>query len=348
MNKKTTQSLHVSLCILPIALAVFTLFSAGMVSGAINERDERGGGIRSVFLILDGVKCGYLASLEGGYGAAEVVSEPPGPTYIVKKHIGQVKYEPFTAEIGFSAAKPVFDWIRNTWARTYVRHNGAVIPVKANVQPDSETQFSNALLAETTIPACDASKREASFIKISFAPESTQSAAAEDINAQNSPITEQKGWSCQDFSLTIDGLDCTKVIKIDSFTVKQKITTDNIGDARAIQNEPAKLEFPHLKIVMSESAAQGWYDWFKSFAIEGNNGESNEKNGTLTFYAPNMKDELVRIVFHNLGICKIVPDKYESNSEEIRHVTVDLYCETMEFKYNAKVTGKRNTELQIR
>ena len=43
------------------------------------------------FFELDGVKCGFIKSVEGGGVSAEVINEPVGPNYYVKKHIGQPK-----------------------------------------------------------------------------------------------------------------------------------------------------------------------------------------------------------------------------------------------------------------
>ena len=47
---------------------------------------------------LDGVKCGFVKSVEGGDVTAEVVEEKQGPDKFTKKHIGQPKYEDFDAE----------------------------------------------------------------------------------------------------------------------------------------------------------------------------------------------------------------------------------------------------------
>ena len=64
------------------------------------------------------------------------------------------------------------------------------------------------------------------------------------MTAVKSPA--QKQFLPSNFRLEIDGLDCTKVSKIDSFTVKQPIQTDDIGDKRDYKKEPGKLEFPNL------------------------------------------------------------------------------------------------------
>jgi hypothetical protein len=40
-------------------------------------------------LVLDGVKCGFLKSVDGGAAVAEVISESVGSSCFAKKHLGQ-------------------------------------------------------------------------------------------------------------------------------------------------------------------------------------------------------------------------------------------------------------------
>ena len=53
-------------------------------------------------LVLDGVKTGFLKSLDGGAAVAEVVSEPVGSSHLSKKHLGQISYKPFVVQFGMS------------------------------------------------------------------------------------------------------------------------------------------------------------------------------------------------------------------------------------------------------
>jgi hypothetical protein len=95
------------------------------------------------------------------------------------------------------------------------------------------------------------------------------------------------------------------------------------------------LEFPNLSFLVSEVAAQTWYDWHEDFVVKGNNDDTKEKGGELTFLSANRKDELLTIKFHNLGIFKIVSEKTDANADAIKRVKADLYCERMEFNYSA-------------
>ena len=112
------------------------------------------------FLTLNGVKTGFIKSVDGGGISAEVINEPSGPNYFTKKHIGQPKYEDFAIQVGFSNSKQLYDWIQQTWNMARPRVSGSIISADYNLDAKSERQFTNALLTETTIPAMDGSSKE--------------------------------------------------------------------------------------------------------------------------------------------------------------------------------------------
>ena len=285
------------------------------------------------FFELDGVKCGFLKSIDGGAITAEVITEAVGPTYFAKKHIGGPKYEDFTMQIGFSMSKAVYDWIAASWAMNYQRKNGSIVACDYKLDAKSRRDFFNALITETGIPACDGSSKEPAYLTVKYAPEYTRYVKASGKASGELGKSEQKLWLPQNFKLTIDGLDCTKVAKIDAFTVKQTAVTDDIGDARDYLKEPGKLEIPNLKITLSEVTAQTWYDYHENFVIKGNNDEGAEKGGTLEFLSPNRQDTLLTITFMNLGIFKITTDKSEANADQVKRVSAEFYCEQMTLKY---------------
>lgn len=281
-------------------------------------------------LVLDDIKCGFIKSVDGGGITAEVISEAVGPSYYVKKHIGQPKYEDFLLQIGLAMGKPVYDWIAASWNGNYQRKDGAIVAVDYKMEAKSQQEFFNALITETTIPACDGASKDPAYLTVKFAPEYTRVTKASG-KVGTTVSKQQKLWLPSNFRLEIDGLDCSKVNKVDSFTVKQVAVTDDIGDARDYLKEPGKLEFPNLKITLAESASETWYDWHADFVIKGNNDESKEKNGSLVLLSPNRQTELARINFFNLGIFKIASDKAEANADQIKRVKAELYCERMEF-----------------
>ncbi len=296
------------------------------------------------FLTIDANQCGFPKSVEGGAITAEVINEPAGPNYFVKKHIGQPKYQDFQVQVSFDMTRKVGEWIARSWFMGQPRVNGSFTTLDDKLQPAFERQFFNALLTETTIPALDSSSKEPAYLTLKFAPEYTRTGKLSGKSDYSKYAKDmQKVFLPANFKLEIAGLDCSKVNRIESFTVRQTAVTDDIGDARDYAKEPGKLEFPNLKITLAESTAQSWLDWHENFVVKGNNDETLEKNGTLTLLAPDRQKVLAQIKFYNMGIFLAQPDTSEANADQIKRVQVQLYVERMEFLPEGKAVGPGTT-----
>ncbi|NLH43212.1 MAG: hypothetical protein GX448_15335 [Planctomycetes bacterium] len=309
--------------------AMGILLALASVSPAPPDRSYVSG---DSMMTLDGKNVGFVKSVEGGAITAEVINEPAGPSYFTKKHIGQPRYEDFTVQVGFSMSKTLYEWIAGSWTNKIERRNGSFIAADQNLQAQSERKFFNAMITETTIPAMDSSSKEPGYITVKLAPETIRvEKAGGKVSGEFGKI-EQKVFLPASFRLQIDGLDCTKVSYIDSFTVKRTVVTDDIGDARDYAKDPGKLVFPNIKVTLAESTAQSWLAWHESFVVQGKNDEMAEKSGVLTLLSPNQQTVLARINFFNMGIFSIGADKTEANADQIRRVTAELYVERMEFE----------------
>lgn len=286
---------------------------------------------------LDGIKCGFIKSIDGGGVTADVIEEKVGPSYFTKKHIGQPKYEDFTMMIGLSMSKAIYEWIESSWKMNYQRKNGRIIACDHKLDAKSAIEFFNSLITETTLPAMDGSSKEPGYMTLKFASEYTRNVSASGKAAGELGKSLNKMFLPSNFRVTIDGLDCTKVSKVDSFTVKQNTQTDDIGDARDMLKEPGALVFPNLKFTMAEVTSESWKKWHEDFVIKGNNDESMEKSGTIELLSPNRQDVLLTVTMFNLGIFKFGTDKVEGNADAIKRCTAELYCERMELKYGGKL-----------
>jgi hypothetical protein len=289
----------------------------------------------SFALDLDGVFAGFLKSVDGGGVVGDVITVAVGDSRFTHKHIGNVKYEDFAMQIGFGMTKAVYDWIGASWTSGYVRKNGAVVAADFKLDVKGRRNFFDALITETTIPACDASSKDPGYLTLGIAPDTTRDVKASgtlSIGKQS-----QKLWLPSNFRLEIDGLDCTKVNKVDAFTIKQGIVAVNPGGERDYGKVPGKLEFPNLKITFAEVSAQSWVAWHEDFLIQGNSGPDKEKNGRLVLLSPTLKEELLEIKLFNLGIFKLDSEAGEANSDTVARMTAELYCERMEFKFGGVI-----------
>jgi phage tail-like protein len=289
-------------------------------------------------LNLDGKPCGFLKSVSGGAVSAEVITEQIGVDHVTHKHIGSPKYEDFSLEFGFSMPEAVYQWIADSWTAKHVRKNGSIVAYDYKLEAKSEREFFNALITETVIPALDGSSKEAAYLTLQFAPEYTRSKKASGKGTAQ-PKINSKPFLPSNFKLEIDGLDTTKVNRIDSFAVKQTLAHDDVGDARDYVKEPGKLEFPNLRISLSQVSADPWFAWFDDFVIKGNNGDGKEKNGTITFLNPSRSAPLGTVKLFNLGIFRISEDAATASSETIHRVIAELYCERMELHIGSKTAA---------
>ncbi len=322
---------------------VLILALSGSVFGA--AKDARSYVVSRYALTLDGVNCGFLKSVEGGNITAEVIQEPVGPDYIVRKHVGKPKYEDFEIQVSIgSMSKPLYEWIRQSWSANYRRAKGSIVAMDFNYQPKSEQQFFEALITETTIPAMDGASKEPGYLTLKFSPEYPRPGKPSGTTKPDAMAEKQKMFLPANFRLEIAGLNCKTVSRIESFTVKQRAVRDDIGDARDQKKEPGKLEFPNLKITLAEKGAEAWLAWHEDFVVKGNNNQDKEKSGSLTLLSPNLKDELLTIRFSNMGIFSLKPEKGEANSEAIRRLVAELYVEKMEFEMKGNVVGSSTTD----
>lgn len=283
-------------------------------------------------MTLDGVKLGFLRRVSGGSMTAQVVNEAVGPDYFIHKHIGAPKYEDFVVDIGLGLAKPIYDWIAASWKGNYQRKDGSIAAADFNNEVKSQREFKQALVTETTIPAMDGAAKEPAYLTVKFAPEYARNAKASGkVDGGAYSKGTQKMFLPSNFRLELDGLDCTRVSKIDSFTVKQSTSEDPIGEVRDMAREPGKLEFPNLRVTLSQVSAQTWYEWFESFVVKGENDETKEKSGKLVFLSANRQKELASVKLFNCGIFKLTESDGAAHADQIKRVTAELYCERMEF-----------------
>ena len=278
-------------------------------------------------LELEGASMGLVKSVGGGGLFAEVITDTLGPDSVSRKHLEPGRYEDFTAEIGLGLADEMYAWIAKSWTSTVERKNGSFIVVDNKLRSQSRRDFSDALISETTIPRMDAASKEPAWLTLKITPEAIRS---KKLSGKVTATTgKEKQFQSSNFRLEIPGLDCMRVNQIESFTVKRQVLLRGSHGTGGSLVDQSRLEFPNLKISLAEAGAEDWIDWARDFIIEGNNASANEKNGTLVLLSPNLRTELARISFFNLGICRLTPEM--AGTEAIGRLRAELYCERMEF-----------------
>lgn len=312
------KSLHVA-----FLMTIACLF-AGVVIGAERERSHVHG---RFLLVLNGVNCGYLTSVEGGGIDAEVIEEAH-PSHYVKKHLGPVQYGEFSLQTGIGEFPLLNAWSELTTDGKQPRSDGAFVSADVKYAKQHSVEFQKALITAIEIPACDVSAKDSGLMTFSFLPELTkrQRGGGEPVPKQPRPA---KSWLRSDFILSIPGIDCRKVSKIDSITIKQAVVRDQVGQERDYQLTPGKIEYPNLVVTLPNGAAETWLAWHKEFVIEGKNDDSLEKTGTLVFLSQNRKTVLLTLTFHHLGIFAVDDDDQDDKDGKAHRLKAKMYCERM-------------------
>ena len=312
--------------------------AASLPEGAPNTRQAAARSfVPGLFrLDLGGKSAGWLWSVEGGHAVSDVVVEKLGPDHLAKKHIGNPKYEDFTLQFGFGVEKTFFDWISASFTpgATDTRRDGAIHVADFKRNERHIREFSQALITEIGFPAMDGSSKDPAYMTVKLTPEHTRFTAATGQAPAPPRPDRQKVWLPSNFRLEIDGLDCTRVNKIESLTIKQKVTENAVGQERDPQKEPGQIEYPNLVITLAESAAQTFFSWHDDFVIKGNSGDDKEKNGRLLLLSPDLKTTLLELELQHIGIFAVYdvvpppdPEGNEDNGDAIRRVRFEMYFE---------------------
>ena len=280
-------------------------------------------------LELDGTVVGFLSSFTGGFPFGKVLEfadgGDDGPT---NKTIAGVGYDDITIEVALGMDPIFWDWIEGMVAGAPQSRSGAIRFLDFQNEAHSRLDFYGALITEVTIPAADAASKDPATMTIVLSPESTE--YLPDSGKVNPPsAARQKQWLPSNFRLKVDGLPTTKVSKVESFTLKQKIIESTSGEERIPQKTPGKLEYPNLTFYVPGIDSQPWFDFFDDFVLQGNAQPEDELDGSLEFLSPDLKSVLLELTFSHMGIFKLALEKPDAAQAAAGRFVAEMYVEQM-------------------
>ena len=278
-------------------------------------------------LVLEGKNCGIARRLSGGAVGAHVVEETAHGTGQTRKHLGARIREDFSLDFGFAMARPVFDWIAQTWKLQTPRRDGAILACDAELIPKSQRKFTGALIRETTIPALRVDSKAPVWLTLKFAVEALALESASGGKVSGDPNHPEKVLHAENFRLDIEDLDCKKVQAIDSFTVRQSVQRHDTPEWSEIAG--GAVFFPDLHITLAEVSSDTWQKWHEEFVVK---GIGTEKSGTLALLSPDKKQTLATIKLLGLGIFSLSHAPAEGDEEHHMLAKAQLYCQSMELE----------------
>lgn len=278
----------------------------------------------------------WLKSVDGGGVKASVIQENIGPDHIQLKHVATVEIEPLTIELGMAVTAPVLTWIKDSWGHKFSRRNGSVIHADFEYSAMLEQSFYEALIAEVTFPGLDGSDKKPAYLTLKLQPEKIELKNSDGHKIQGvEGARKQKLWSPSSFRLEIDGVDCTRVNTVGSFTVKQKLKQLYVGSSRFPELEPAGLEFPNLTVTMAAAFAKDFIAWHEAFVVKGGKDPAHLKSGSIQFLDPRTTQPLLTVKLDNVGINSLTFEKSEAGAESIKRCKVELFVESMDLDLSA-------------
>ncbi|GAB4514483.1 MAG: hypothetical protein Tsb0020_33020 [Haliangiales bacterium] len=288
---------------------------------------------------VDGEWAAYIRKVSGGTTEAEISVHNLGTTNLQKKNITNLKHNPVTMEVGMGMGKPLWDWIKASFDADFQVKDCALTAADFNYKAMARRVFKRGYIKKVSLPAFDASNKENAYFTIEIDPEEIE---YEDGGGQTITGTENaatKKWMCSNFQFELAGLEdaCKRISKIDSMSLEQKVALDQVGEFRTPTKHASSLVVPDISLTISTADIKPWADWHRSFVIQGQSDDSQEKTATLRLLGPDMSEVLCTIDFDHVGIMSLEQEAFEANSENVSRFTVKLYTEKMTFsEYNEK------------
>jgi hypothetical protein len=282
---------------------------------------------------LDGTTVGFADSVEGGDVYSDVVEEKVAADGVVHKHLSGVRYEDLTLTVGPNMAPALYDWIAATLDHQHERKDGSVSFQDYTGAEKERLTWQKGLVTEIGFPEVDAASKDSGHMTVKFATEVTRTAKG---SGKIEPVAvgqKQKKWMVNNFRLSIDGVDCTRVQKVGALTVVQTVAADPIGAGRDVNKQPSTLHIPDLVVTLAEAHADDFIAWHEDFVVKGNNGAGDEKAGTLEFLSTNSQDVLFTLALRGLGIFRLTRLQSADGTSGIASVEVQIYCEELKFSY---------------
>jgi hypothetical protein len=276
---------------------------------------------------VDGKFAGFIKKVSGGTVKGELVKHNLGTSFYQKKHLATIAHEPLTIEVSMGMGQPFWDWVKASFDKGFVQKNCELMAADFNHKVQAVRAFNDAYISEVTVPTCDGSSKEPGYFTVKIDPNTIRYEPGDGSEIKGDENANAKKWLCSNFRFKLGDLPCDRVAKIESFKWTQKIVKDEVGAFREPMKEPASLEVDNLKLSISMADIDKWFEWHRSFVIDGKCTDGDELSGSLELLSPDLKETLCSISFGHVGIISLEQGAVEANKEEVARFNVELYTE---------------------
>jgi hypothetical protein len=282
---------------------------------------------------LDKADVGVIRSIEGGGVKVEATSYRYGVGHETWRQLAKPKFEAIKLQVGMAMSPPFYDWISKFFTGECVRKSGAIMAADFKYMERARREFVDAIISEITLPALNASDKNAAYMGVSIAPEKIVFKKGDGhVIGPAEGMEKQKLWSCCNFNFTIDAFPdaCKRVTKVDAATIKMNVIEHHVGGQLEPYKFGSRIDYPNLTFTVPESDFQPIIDLTQAYW--------NEKKPPPNFnghidYLDNALKPLATLQFTGANVVSVAPDRSDATTEEMKMVKVELYTEGMTLSF---------------
>jgi hypothetical protein len=160
-----------------------------------------------------------------------------------------------TLRIDANVDAATFGWIKSSWTTPYTRRTAVI---RRGTQA---VTFRDSRITEVRFPALDKRSKTPAYLQLKVQPGRGKLST---IKATSTAEVKAKKWLPSAYTFELGNLPASRVMRVDSFTVKSGVVEDQVGKFKEPTKHPAKVEVPNLKITFSAADAQ-----LKKFQADG-------------------------------------------------------------------------------
>jgi len=269
-------------------------------------------------LEIDGRFAGNLSSFDGGDPIADVV-ETPRAGAATDKSIRNARFDDIVVTTSFPEGL-LGAWVTAFLEGKAAQHDGAVILLDLNRRPLRRVEWKGGALFSVAFPALDGRVNEAGQLTIAIRPAVVKEVGG---GGQALSLAKVRSWRAANFSLSMPGINCARVMRIEPLVVTQTYLEPPSGRDGA---QPGPVHVSDLVVTVSQTGASDFALWAQDFIVAGNNSESHEKDATVHYLAPNMRDEVASLSVMSTGIFGVDHDSEAVGVASIARVKFSMYA----------------------
>lgn len=315
----------------PVAFLVLLLLVAATVIAPAGNRSYSA---PRYALSIDGADVGMVSSYSGCRATGEVTTSIVGTEQATEKRITGLRYEPCALVLGPNMRPAVYDWIREAFELKHTRKSVMISVLDHNARETGRIELRDAIITGVTLPALDASSKDAATITLTLTPEAMVALKGSNAPISATSATKSPAWLVSSFRVDLNGVPQAGVARMSPIEFTVDTATDTIGATRDATRAPSQASWSDVSVTVSSARPGDFPQWADDFLVQGNSQDTRERSLKVTYLKPNLKDALFEVTLGGVGIFGgdiFFPATTSGAGDSVARETYLLYVETGNF-----------------